>query len=127
MRAILALAVSGCLATLASMPTSARQAPQSVESPALDAALQTYCIGCHNQKLRTGGVISDAANLGSPGADPELWEGVIAKLRAGSMRRPVDRVPTPRPIRRSRRGWNPRSIARGPAIRARGRSAPFID
>jgi hypothetical protein len=82
----LALIVSGCLAALAGTPTSARQAPAPAGSaPAVHDVLQSYCVSCHNEKLRTAGVAFDASSVGTPAANPELWERVIAKLRAGSM------------------------------------------
>lgn len=43
--------------------------------------LDRYCVACHNAKLRTAGVALDHADA----ANAELWERVIAKLRAGSM------------------------------------------
>jgi len=47
--------------------------------------LNTYCIGCHNQKLVTAGLALDRADDARPGAQAEMWERVIVKLRAGSM------------------------------------------
>jgi mono/diheme cytochrome c family protein len=44
-----------------------------------------YCITCHNQKLHTAGLVLDNLDVSNPGASPEMWERVIAKLRAGSM------------------------------------------
>jgi hypothetical protein len=49
------------------------------------AFLDTYCITCHNQKLRTAGLTLDTLDVTRPGANAEVWERVIAKLRAGSM------------------------------------------
>ena len=49
------------------------------------AFLDTYCITCHNQKLRTAGLTLDTLDVTQPGSAPEVWERVIAKLRAGSM------------------------------------------
>src|SRR5262245_33555702 len=74
---VVALGLAGSAGT----PTSARQP----EAPSLDGVLQTYCVSCHNQKLRTAGVVFDTADLAPPAANPELWERVIAKLRARSM------------------------------------------
>lgn len=45
----------------------------------------TYCITCHNSKLRTAGLALDALDVSNPGAHAEVMEKVIAKLRAGSM------------------------------------------
>ncbi|HYL39630.1 MAG TPA: DUF1592 domain-containing protein [Bryobacteraceae bacterium] len=70
-------------------------APAPVASPAIDprAFLDTYCIACHNQKLRTAGLMLDRLDVTQPSANPEVWERVIAKLRAGSM--PPPGMPRP--------------------------------
>src|SRR2546422_520452 len=61
-------------------------APASVRSAAADrAVLETYCFGCHNQKLRTGGLALDALDMENVAANADVWERVIGKLRAGSM------------------------------------------
>ncbi|MEO8096928.1 MAG: DUF1592 domain-containing protein [Acidobacteriota bacterium] len=49
------------------------------------AFLDTYCIGCHNAKLRTAGLALDTLDLSKPGDYAEILEKVIGKLRAGSM------------------------------------------
>jgi len=60
---------------------SGAQAPP----PAPRAVLDKYCESCHNQKLHTAGLAFDTLDVANPGANPEVWERVIAKLRAGSM------------------------------------------
>src|SRR5688572_11606148 len=69
-------------------PGSSPQAP-SPQPPAdsLDTAgvINKYCISCHSERLRTGGVVLQGLEAATPGADAELWERVVAKLRAGSM------------------------------------------
>ena len=62
-------------------PAPARPTP----APAAKAVLDTYCISCHNQRLRTAGLALDSLDVTRPGENPEAWEKVIAKLRAGSM------------------------------------------
>jgi mono/diheme cytochrome c family protein len=87
---VFAVCISGVIAAAVSgVQTSARQ-PQAnptpaSTSPAPKAILDTYCITCHNGKLRTGGLALDGLDVTNPGADAEVWEKVIAKLRAGSM------------------------------------------
>jgi hypothetical protein len=49
------------------------------------AFLDSNCIACHNQKLRTAGLELDSLDVTQPGANAEVWERVIARLRAGSM------------------------------------------
>ena len=47
--------------------------------------LDTYCVACHNQKLRTAGLTLDTLEATKPAANAELWERVIARLHAGTM------------------------------------------
>jgi len=56
-------------------------------SPVADsrAFFDKYCVTCHNQKLHTAGLALDSLDAAKPGANAEVWERVIAKLRAGSM------------------------------------------
>src|SRR5262245_40429175 len=54
-----------------------------------------YCVSCHNQRLRTGGFAIDNLDSAHPAANPEAWEKVIAKLRAGSMPPPGRPRPDP--------------------------------
>ncbi|MEO8258859.1 MAG: DUF1592 domain-containing protein [Acidobacteriota bacterium] len=90
------LLVSGGIAVaLAAVPTSARQAQpaatpfatpvRTTAAPAAQAVLDTYCITCHNQRLRTAGLALDTLDVARPGANAEVWEKVIARLHAGSM------------------------------------------
>jgi hypothetical protein len=52
-----------------------------------------YCVTCHNNKARTGGLSLQSANFNNIPAGAETWEKVIRKLRAGSM--PPQGVPRP--------------------------------
>jgi mono/diheme cytochrome c family protein len=54
-----------------------------------------YCVTCHNQRLRTAGFSIDNLDSAHPAANPEAWEKVIAKLRAGSMPPPGRPRPDP--------------------------------
>jgi len=49
------------------------------------AFFDTYCVSCHNQKLKTAGLALDTVDLTKPAANAEILEKVIGKLRAGSM------------------------------------------
>src|SRR3954469_10912242 len=84
--AILALVVCGSVASAATMQTSARtQTPLPADAASLRATLDRYCVSCHNEKLHTAGVTLDSVDAAAPGVNAELWERVVAKLRAGSM------------------------------------------
>ena len=44
-----------------------------------------YCVGCHNDRLRTADLSIAGLDLDDVGADAETWEKVVTRLRAGSM------------------------------------------
>ena len=72
------------------LSTSRAQAPKT---PDPRAFFNTYCVTCHNQKLRTAGLALDSLDASQPSANAEVWERVIAKLQAGSM--PPPGLPRP--------------------------------
>jgi hypothetical protein len=57
--------------------------------------LDRYCIGCHNQKLKTAGLALDTLDPKQPATSAETWERVISKLRSGAM--PPPGAPRPDP------------------------------
>ncbi len=59
-------------------------APEQGE-PEVRALLNKYCVTCHNQRLKTGGLVLDTADLTQVPARADLWEKVIQKLRSGTM------------------------------------------
>jgi cytochrome c551/c552 len=58
------------------------QAPESAQKPAL---LNQYCITCHNQRLKTAGLLLDTMDLDHVGKDAAAWEKVVRKIRTGMM------------------------------------------
>lgn len=70
----------GAQAPANAIPTTAPTTP-----PNPRAFLDTYCVTCHNQKLKTAGLMLDTVDLANPGAHAEVLEKVVGKLRAGSM------------------------------------------
>ena len=58
--------------------------PQPAAMPA-SAVLNKYCVTCHNEKVRAGGLTLAALNPDNPGGDAETWEKVVLKLRSGAM------------------------------------------
>jgi mono/diheme cytochrome c family protein len=61
------------------------------------ALVSTYCVSCHNSKVKAGSLALDAINTEGLGAHPEAWEKVALKLRARQMpplgaRRPDEAV-----------------------------------
>jgi len=49
------------------------------------ALLNQYCVTCHNERLLTAGLALDSADVAKAGAEPEVWERVIRKLRLDAM------------------------------------------
>ena len=95
--AIFALAVSGYVAASSARVGSVPQQPSTTAATTprvvdLRATLDTYCIACHNQRLKTAGLMLDTIDAGSPHTNPEVFEKVIARLRAGRGGRALDAV-----------------------------------
>jgi hypothetical protein len=49
------------------------------------ALLDRYCVTCHNQRLKSGNLALDTPDVANAGAQPEIWERVIRKLRLNAM------------------------------------------
>src|SRR5689334_25351901 len=49
------------------------------------AFLDRYCVTCHNERLKTGGLTLAQVDPAKPSAQPELWEKVVRKLRTRVM------------------------------------------
>ena len=78
----------------------AAKTPQATAANAVQASvaidrtlIDSYCIGCHNQRAKTAGVILDTADVNRIGENAELWEKVVRKLRGGMMPPPGVRRP----------------------------------
>ncbi len=61
--------------------------------PTPRALLNQYCVVCHNDKLKTAGLLLDKADPTNVSLDAETWEKVVRKLRAGAM--PPQGMPRP--------------------------------
>jgi cytochrome c5 len=53
----------------------------------------TYCVSCHNERVKTANLMLDKADSGQPGNSAETWEKVIVKLRSRAMPPPGVRRP----------------------------------
>jgi mono/diheme cytochrome c family protein len=49
------------------------------------AMLNTYCVGCHNARARTGGLALDGLDLHATQKDAQIWEKALRKLRGRLM------------------------------------------
>jgi cytochrome c551/c552 len=59
------------------------------------AVLDQYCVTCHNEKLKTAGLMLDKIDPSRVSENTEAWEKVVRKLRAGMM--PPQGLPRPAP------------------------------
>jgi len=77
-------------------PTSAQQRqaePGQTTQAAQTPVLNTYCVTCHSDKARTGGLTLEHADLVDIPKGAQTWEKVIRKVRAGMM--PPPGMPRP--------------------------------
>src|SRR5438552_11235768 len=74
--------------TAASLAAQAQTKPAANASPApesLRGALDHYCVTCHNQRLKTAGLILDTVDAANVAEHAELWEQVLRKVESGAM------------------------------------------
>ena len=57
----------------------------SAQGQAQGALINQYCVTCHNQRAKTGGLALDTLSLTDIPAGAETWEKVIRKVRGGQM------------------------------------------
>jgi mono/diheme cytochrome c family protein len=63
------------------VPAVEAQAPPAPSRELFDR----YCVTCHNERLKTAGLLLDRVDLGQIGAHAEALEKVVRKLKAGQM------------------------------------------
>jgi hypothetical protein len=75
-------------------PSAASAVPMQVAQVSAEgathrAAVDRYCVTCHNSRVNgaatASGVVLDKADLNHVAENPELWEKVVRKLRTGDM------------------------------------------
>ena len=76
--------------TVASRPQASAPQPPAARAPAPAVAperalVDKYCVTCHNQRVKTAGLMLDTLNLSDPASGAEIWEKVIRKVRGGLM------------------------------------------
>ena len=78
-----------CLTLALTLATGANAAPppQAASSAVAGhrAMLDQYCVVCHNDKLKTAGLMLDKMDLNHVPEGAQTWEKVILKLRGGMM------------------------------------------
>jgi mono/diheme cytochrome c family protein len=69
-------------------PMQAAQQPPAAPAAVPQATFQRYCLSCHNQNLKERGTVPIAfntLNLSNVGADADVWERIVRKVRTGLM------------------------------------------
>ncbi len=89
---VVAIAFPAVLLTRALGQTPAGKAPTengSAQRPTLEdphrAMVTTYCVTCHNARLKTGGLALDGLDLAAAENDAQIWEKALRKLRGHQM------------------------------------------
>jgi hypothetical protein len=77
----LALSLAAAIVALAVVPGGAQEAA----APTKPALLNQYCVTCHNQRLKTAGLLLDSMDLEHVEKDAAAWEKVVRKIRTGMM------------------------------------------
>jgi mono/diheme cytochrome c family protein len=74
-------------APLQRLRAAPRRAPVTSASSSASARvlLDKYCVGCHNQRVKSGKLALDSVDLAAVHRDAEVWERVIRKLSTGAM------------------------------------------
>jgi hypothetical protein len=79
------------LAALNSVPAGAarqnevRTGPSPSPARTIREFTNQYCVGCHNERLKTAGLALDSRDFEHLAADADVWEKVIRKVQVGMM------------------------------------------
>ncbi|MBZ5625869.1 MAG: DUF1592 domain-containing protein [Acidobacteriia bacterium] len=99
---LLVISVAAILPIVAVIHGQTAAAPAAIPSAAAERALlDQYCVVCHNQKAKAAGMeparklTLDNLDVAHVEKEPEVWERVVRKLRAGMM--PPSGLPRPNP------------------------------
>jgi cytochrome c551/c552 len=83
---------------LFSTTATARAGAASATAPSAAEAsstLKQYCVSCHNERLKTAGLVLNQIDPAKVQEHPDVWEKVVRKLKTGTMPPPG----SPRPER----------------------------
>ena len=78
------VALLGFLAIMC-VPLGAGQAPARPAAADHGAVVTKYCVTCHNDRAKTGGLSLEKADIAAPVAAADVWERVVRKVRVGMM------------------------------------------
>src|SRR5947208_1316758 len=81
---------AGLLSVLVAHGSAASKPPEATSTPSPAASshralIDRYCVGCHNDRLKTGGLSLSAIDMVNVANGARTWEKVVRKLRVGLM------------------------------------------
>jgi mono/diheme cytochrome c family protein len=85
---IAAACVAASAVAFASQGASARQDPAAAPTDVVvtsEATVQKYCVSCHNEKVKSGGLTLSTLDMARVTENADVWEHVIRKVRTGAM------------------------------------------
>jgi mono/diheme cytochrome c family protein len=105
-------------APLAQRPSPAPdgQRPPAGAAQSHSAVLSRYCITCHNQRAKSGGLALDTLDLSDVSSHAEQWETVVRKIRTGAMP-PVGRARPGKAVAENLVTWIEAELDRAAAVR----------
>ena len=80
--------VSVAMAVGTASPDAQAPVAQSGSAEVSAAVLKQYCVTCHNERLKTGGLVIDPTAVANVNDGADRWEKVVRKLRSQSMCQP---------------------------------------
>src|SRR5580765_4415270 len=90
--------ISALVAIMAVAPSAAAQPALSRVDGDHKATVQKYCVTCHNERTKTGGLVLENRDYANVPADAAIWEKSLKKMRVGMM--PPPSAPQPDPATR---------------------------
>src|SRR5690348_17931546 len=98
---------SGAASTVPQANGTAAQSPHQ-------AMLTTYCYTCHSTRARMGGLVLQGLDIQSAGANADIWEKAVRKLRGRLMPPPGSPQPDQKDID-AFVGWMENELDHNPA------------
>jgi hypothetical protein len=96
--------------------TQSRPSDSSNPASQYRAVVNQYCVTCHNETVKTGGLALEKMDFDNIGAGAEVWEKVVKKLRSGMM--PPQGKPKPDDVTRNNvAAWLETNLDRAAALK----------
>ena len=84
-RIALGIGLALAMAALAQKPPVAKPSPAVSDAAPQQAMIDQYCVMCHNETLKTAGVVLEGLHIDHVGDNSAIWERVLRKFGSGQM------------------------------------------